>query len=154
VKRLVAIILVLSFVFVAVSRAAEANPKEATAVADVKKLGGFVEIDEKNPDKPVIGVSLKGTKVTNSGLECLEGFSNLQSLDLSDTKVTNKGLKRLKGLKTLRYLDLSGTKVSDSGLEHLKSLEKLYYLDLRHTKVVSVKDLEKALPKCSIMISK
>jgi hypothetical protein len=154
VKRLVAIVLALSPAFAAVSHATEVNSKEAKAVAEVKKLGGFVELDEKNPDKSVIGVSLKGTKVTDSGLEVLEGFDNLQSLDLSGTKATNNGLKRLKGLEKLRYLNLAGTKVSDSGLENLKSLTKLEYLDLRRTKVVSVKDFEKALPKCSIRRSK
>ena len=154
VKRLVAMILALLPTLAAVSHAAEVNPKEAKAVAEVKKLGGFVEVDEKTPDNSVIGVSLKGTKVTNSGLEVLEAFGHLQSLDLSGTKVTNKGLKRLKGLEKLRYLNLAGTKVNDSGLEELKSLTKLQYLDLRRTKVVSVKDMERALPKCNIMRSK
>jgi hypothetical protein len=144
----------LSLAVVASAWAAEAVPQEAKVIADIKKLGGFVELDEISPEKSVIGVSLKNTKVTNAWLEELKGLPNLRALSLSHTKVTNAGLKHLKGLAKLQYLDLSSTKVTSSGLEHLKGLENLRYLDVRRTKVVEVKDLERALPECIVMYSK
>jgi hypothetical protein len=52
----------------------------------------------------------------------------------------------------LRTLNLSDTPISDAGLEHLKGLTQLQGLMLAHTKVTDagVRELQKALPKCSI----
>jgi hypothetical protein len=38
------------------------------AEAAIKKLGGKVTYDEKNPDKPLVGVDFRDTKVTDAGL--------------------------------------------------------------------------------------
>ena len=96
-NRIVVLLLVLglSLAVVASGYAAEANPEQAKAVAEVEKLGGKVTIDEKSLDKPVMGVDLSYTKVTDAGLEHLKGLTNLLSLNLKRTKVTDTGVKKL-----------------------------------------------------------
>jgi internalin A len=45
---------------------------EAAAVKAVEKLGGKVTVDDKQPGKPVVGVELSGTKVTDAALKELK----------------------------------------------------------------------------------
>ena len=160
-NRIVLPMLSLGFLFVSLplASAAEPNAEQAKAIAEIKKLGGKVTVDEKIPDKPIISVDLTdsmvsdagleslkglaalqsldlhGTEVTDAGLECLKGFTENRSLNLSDTKVTDAGPKRLKGLTKLQSLKLIDTKVTDAGLEHLKGLTKLQSLTLGTTRV-------------------
>src|SRR5205814_4627388 len=47
----------------------QARADEASAVKAVEKLGGKITRDDKLPGKPVIGVNLTGTKVTDAGLK-------------------------------------------------------------------------------------
>jgi uncharacterized protein YjbI with pentapeptide repeats len=133
---------------------------KAAAVGAIKELGGQVFFDEKNPGKPLVGVDLSQSKVTDAGLVDLMGMTNLQRLDLRETKVTDAGLVHLKGLTSLQLLNLSDTKVTDAkvtdakvtdakvtdakvtdakvtdaGLEHLKRLTSLHTLYLNGTEV-------------------
>jgi internalin A len=105
-----------------------ANDAEDKAVAFVEKLGGRVTRDEKRPGKPVIGVRLSFSAVTDVGLKELAPLKNLTCLYLAATQVTDAGLKGLAPLKNLTTLHLSRTKVTDAG----------------------VQELQKALPKCEI----
>src|SRR5271157_3041520 len=83
--------------------AAEPNPDQAKAIAEIEKLGGKVAVDDKNPDKPVIDVDLMDTQVTDAGLSHLDRFPHLQSLNLYNTKVTDAGLEHVKGLAELQF---------------------------------------------------
>ncbi len=116
----------------------EINPEQAKVIAEIKKLGGKVIIDKKSPGKPVIGVELRGTKVTDAGLEHLKRFSQLHTLNLMGTRVTDAGLEHLTGLSQLRMLVLGYTWVTDAGLEHLKGLSQLQALALLSTRVTDV----------------
>ena len=75
------------------------------------------------------------TEFTNTGLENLNGLSQLQSLCIEKTKVTDAGLKTLGGLSQLRELYLDCTEVTDAGLENLKRLSQLQSLYLQCTEV-------------------
>ena len=77
---------------------------QATAIAEIRKMGGDVEVDEDRPGTPVIDVSFnndvvgpfpsKGVSprippkvtVTDAGLRYLEGFSQLRWLNLVRTR--------------------------------------------------------------------
>ncbi len=138
---------------VALGRAAEVNPKEAKAVAEIGKFGGRFEVDKNSPDKSVVVVNLRKSTVTDAGLGHLKGLTRLQSLDLYGTKITDVGLDSLKGLTNLQSLDLSNTKVTDAGLEHLKGFTKLHTLYLMLATEVTdeaMKNLRQALPTCEI----
>lgn len=77
--------------------AAEPNVDQATAIAEIEKLGGTVTLHEKSPGEPALEVNLTGTTVTDAGLANLEGLNNLKSLQLHRTEVTDAGLAHLKG---------------------------------------------------------
>ena len=94
--------------------------REERAVNAILKSGGQVTRDEKLPGRPVVGVTLKGPKVTDSDLEDLKELKGLRWLDLSRTQITGAGLKDLKELKGLQSLDLRGTKITDAGLKDLR----------------------------------
>ena len=52
-------------------------------------------------------------------------LSQLEVLELKGTKITDTGLEHLKGLKRLQILSLFQTKVTDAGIERLqKALPK------------------------------
>ena len=65
-------------------------------VAEIRKLGGTVEIEESRPDRPVFGVSLAKTQVTRATLEQLKGLPSLGQLSLDNTQVTDAGVLDLK----------------------------------------------------------
>ena len=114
------------------------KPQSATEpnddpVAVIKKLGGEVTFDERNPGKPIIGVDLEETKVTDAGLVRLKGLTSLKELYLSTTEATDAGLEHLKGLTSLETLYLADTQVTDAGLVHLKGLTNLQTLILDGT---------------------
>ena len=89
----------------------------------------FAESDE--PRNLVVLVDLSRSKVTDAGLEHLEGLmTKCQFLSLAVTHVTDAGLEHLKGLTNLQMLCLRRTQVTDAGLEHLKGLNQLILLDL------------------------
>ena len=54
-----------------------------------------------------------------------QGIDPTPNLYLGSTKVSDAGLQHLEGLTQLQRLYLDGTKVSDAGLEHLKGLTQL-----------------------------
>jgi len=67
------------------AKAQTTNNSQPSAVAAIRKLGGKVTFDEKNPGKPPIGVSLSQNpldevKVTDAGLVHLKGMTGLGQL--------------------------------------------------------------------------
>jgi hypothetical protein len=118
-----------------VLRAQDSEAKIERAIAEIKKLGGKVEVDAKSAGTPVVSVDLKHTKAVDASLEHLKGLTRVQILFLKDTEVTDDGLVYLKGLTDLEALELGRTKVTDKGLEHLKRFAKLQSLDLGGSQV-------------------
>ena len=81
------------------------------------------------------GLHLNSTQVTDAGLVHLRELTNLQRLHLTDTQVTAAGLVHLKGLTNLLTLRLERTEVTDAGLVHLRELTNLQRLHLTDTQV-------------------
>lgn len=108
---------------------ADAEPAQRErAVAHVKKLGGTVEVDAREPGEPVVAVDLSQTEAGDADLAVLKGLPGLKRLNLSATAVTDAGLAHLTGLGQLRRLNLFSTAISDAGLKHLEGLDQLRYL--------------------------
>src|SRR5262245_48275966 len=78
------------------------------AALGIQKMQGTVERDEADPEKPVVNVSLQGTRVTDQGLEHIKHFPKLQVLNLDATRISDAGLVHLKGMTTLQALYLNG----------------------------------------------
>ena len=131
----------------------EVLSKEAL-VKRIKELGGTVEFDEENPDKPVTAVKFIRRGDTNAELKYLKGLTNLQTLDLNFSYVTDAGLKHLKGLTNLQTLYLSRTSITDAGLGHLQEITSLQDLRLDATDVTDegAEELRKALPNCTVAL--
>jgi internalin A len=144
----------------------------AYAVTLVEKYGGKVIRDDKQPGKPVIGVSLSGGPggILGSGggggwpaswpsavLKELKEFKQLTSLDFSRCRgVNGVGFSELKELKQLTTLDLSGTQMTDEGLKELKELKQLTSLALSGTQVTEtgVKELKELKQLTSLDLSR
>src|SRR5215207_2260245 len=98
------------FVVIALAGCSKSKPTEPPpannhdeALANVKKLGGSVSLDER---RRVIGVSFgPNSQVTNENLKDLRYFTELQDLNLCFVKVTENGLQEVGGLTHLRKLD-------------------------------------------------
>lgn len=137
----------LSLVFFSVIRADELSPETAEAVAQIKRLGGQVTVNEKAAGKPVTSVTFligifvpgkgcPGSNLTDSGLEYLKAVPTVEELFLPHTKITDAGLIHLRGLRRLKYLDLGDTQITDAGLTNLQGLlPQLEVLRLYGTKV-------------------
>jgi Leucine Rich repeat len=152
------------------------SEKQDPDVAALRKLGADIKRNRQLPDRPVVAVSLFGTRVgdgdlarlhdlaqvrdlclaetniTDEGLAHLRGLTRLQKLDLRGTRITDKGLAYLRGLSELRDLDLFRTPVTDQGVQYLKGLLKLETLNLFRTQVTEtgIKELQGALPAVKI----
>jgi hypothetical protein len=65
-------------------------------------------------------LELRGTNITDAGLELLGRFDRLESLDLARTRITDDGLVHLQRSASLRKLDLQGSLVTAQGVERLR----------------------------------
>jgi len=114
------IALLLSLTVCLAAYGQEPADQEEQAVSAILKLGGKVERDENLPGRPVVGVDLRITNITDSDLKNLKGLKGLQVLDLSRNEITDAGLKNLQELKGLQMLRLSATPITAAGLKDLK----------------------------------
>jgi hypothetical protein len=113
------------------------QPRQATtlAIGEIEQLGGTVEVDEDQQEKPVVMVNLVGTTADDSALKHLRDFPHLRRLYLGGTAVSDKGLANLKNCLELQELFLFATSITDAGLEHLTDLSDLQTLALNSTKI-------------------
>jgi Leucine-rich repeat (LRR) protein len=107
-------------------------------LAALRKLGGQIQRDSKLPDKPVVALSLFGTRVGDEDLAHLHTLPQLRDLDLGETNITDEALTHLKSLTHLQKLDLRGTRITDKGLAFLRGLSELRELDLFRTQVTNL----------------
>ena len=114
--------------------AAKPTQAELDAVAAVKKGGGAVLQVAQNDSRLDVAFHLADGKVGDEQLATVKPLANLiYSLNLRGTEVTDKGLEQIKDLKSLVRLHLERTKITDAGLAQLAALENLEYLNLYGT---------------------
>jgi Leucine-rich repeat (LRR) protein len=101
----------------------------------LRKLGGGVFPANAGSDQPVLSVRLLNKPITDEDLKHVEGFTELQTLEIHGTPITDQGLASVKGLTNLTLLDLSKARISDAGLANLQDLKKLEKLRLEHDAV-------------------
>lgn len=124
-NRLILLMQLLLLVFVAASCTVRLSPKEADAVANIKKLGGHFHtacLKKGCSDESVISVSLWGTAASNATLQELRALANLKILRLGDTKITDAGLENIEALRLLQ--DLSLDSVIDQHILTTEQAEK------------------------------
>lgn len=125
---------------------------------DVKKVEWEIPSDDDLAYlKPLsnlkeLNVWIDGTGLTDTGLECLEGMTQLHDLSLSDTHVTGAGLSHLKRLAQLKQLKVSYNGLTDGDAKYLMELKQLEELYLYGTKITEegLTELRSALPGCIV----
>jgi hypothetical protein len=109
-------------------RAAEPNPDQAKAIAEIENLGGKVETDKGGK---VVDVNLSNARqLQDKDLAVLTDLPAIRTLNLYDTPTSDQGLAHLKSLREIRVLDIRNTAVTDEGLKRLKGLAALRVLHL------------------------
>ncbi len=134
---------------------------ESDALEAVRKAGGSIQRDDKDPARPVLNIVFDGeggpvrdalphltafpklqalgfsgaSALDDEGTALLARLRGLRFLTIRGTKLTDEGLKGLAGLKDLEGLSLTRHHLTDAGLEHVAGLTKLRSLDLSATDV-------------------
>jgi hypothetical protein len=80
----------------------------------------------------VVGVDLRGRRITDRTLQGLSGLTRLRQLDVQDTVISDSGLEYV---GRMQELNLAYTRVTDAGLAHLARLGQLQKLHVRGTAV-------------------
>jgi serine/threonine protein kinase/Leucine-rich repeat (LRR) protein len=75
--------------------------------------------------------------LSDVGASHLQGLTKVENLGFGATRLTDAGLKRFKGMAALKKLYLNYTAITDAGLAELKSLPDLAVLHVARTKVTA-----------------
>src|SRR5262245_61754612 len=135
------LILALGWLVLIVSGAASQDEEAIEkAVAEIKKIGGKleIEINAKTKAQMITGIDFSGTELSDAGLVHLKVLPDLKRGRVRNTKISDKAMHHLKELTKLEKLDLRDTHVSDNGLELVQNLVNLKDLDLAHTDITNV----------------
>ena len=108
---------------------ANLKPEYRAAIAELEKQGGTVEVLGEDSDEPGLVISFPNKQATDSHLELVKRL-RVSSLDLKNSKVSDRGLQNLQGMTSLTILMLDGTPVTDEGLGRLSKLADLRMLTL------------------------
>jgi hypothetical protein len=106
-------------------------------------------IDELKPVKDqIVAINLSKMPLTDSDLEKLKPFSNLEKLILNQTKIEGKTLSELNSLPNLKTLSLSGTVVKKDDLKAFEKNRSLREVFLWNSGVSKndVDELQKSIP--------
>jgi len=103
------------------------------AIAALVRLHALSSFDPPGPRS----ITLLGRNVTDTDLEPLAAFPDLEFLEFRFTGVTGPGLVHLRGLSRLHTLILDTTPVTDAGLACLEDLKELVNLELPYCKQVT-----------------
>lgn len=118
--------------------------KGDSVIADwVRTIGGEALLK----DRALVGVSLRGTSVSDEQLRNFEGLTKLNSLNLDGVEIGDLGVRALAALPLVE-LTLNNTGISDAGLEYVAKIRTLQKLRLDNTLIegpglAQLKSLEK-----------
>ena len=115
-----------SLLLVAVPAVAD-EPSEAdnALIEAVQAAGGQAMQLAKNDARLTIAFHLSDKEITDETLDLFKDAGNVYSLNLRGTKVTDAGVQKLAALKSLTRLHLEKTAVTDAGLVHVAELQNL-----------------------------
>ncbi|WP_166825372.1 leucine-rich repeat domain-containing protein [Thalassoroseus pseudoceratinae] len=105
------------------------------ALEFVERIGGRIVTRLAADPSQILGIDLSNTRIQNSDLDYLNGFSGLERLNLAHTDIDGEGVELLVSLRWLRDIDLSHTRVGDVGLKRLAALQRLQQVHLAGTEI-------------------
>jgi hypothetical protein len=128
-----------------VETAPEATPRTAEQVLEeFKQRGGKIEVDEKAPGKPVVGLDLKHMPLSDADMAELHWFPEVRTLtldldvfvgDQTGRVLSPDALKYLADLPKVRSLSLGGRNVGDKDMVYVQGMRLLERLSLPQTAV-------------------
>ncbi|HTI52269.1 MAG TPA: prenyltransferase/squalene oxidase repeat-containing protein [Planctomycetaceae bacterium] len=136
--------------------AADSPARQQQAFDKIRGYHGKHEVDEQNPQRPVVGVDLRYYELDDQEVadfvDVLLAFPQLRTLQFKSAKITDAGLPHLNRLPQLRRLSLANATITDAGLSGLKTLGRLEELNLKGTKVTDagVQELRQAFPQLKV----
>lgn len=130
------------------------------AIAEIRKRGGTVDVDENSPGHPAISVRIVGCRaldgdlvllaslpllrnvhlghgMSKAGLVHVAGLTHVEKLVVQGAPITGESLVHLVGMTKLTTLDLENTQVDDEGLPFLRGLNALTSLNLGGTRITN-----------------
>jgi hypothetical protein len=123
-------------VFGWVSALAGAEPaaqQPDNVATEIVKVGGKVEVDEKDADKAILKVSFGGKSFKDEHLQLLKGLPKLRTIEMRYISYHDTGLKYLSDISTLEVLTIVHCTFGapkGSGFAHFKELKHLHTLEL------------------------
>ena len=93
---------------------------EAAAVKVIAKAGGTIIVDDKQAEKPVVGVIMWGPGFHGGLLKEPKDLKSLHKLRIGGPWITDDGIKELSQLKSLQVLEVRSPKVTDGALKELQ----------------------------------
>lgn len=103
-----------------VSTPPDTPARRQTAFDEIRGFHGKYELDESQPDKPVVLVDLRYYDTEDAQFaniaKALTAFPKLATLKIKSAKMTDAGLAHFKALTQVKELHLEGTKVTDAGV--------------------------------------
>jgi len=101
---------------------------------------------ESLKDFPLIILDLRGTDITDEGIEKLSSIKTLRTLVLEDCqKLGHRGFKALSTLENLEVLSLRNTKVSDADVEVLLPLKEMKLLYISKSEAITDRTVDTVL---------
>ncbi|MFK7777189.1 MAG: hypothetical protein QM501_03555, partial [Gimesia sp.] len=73
--------------------------------------------------------------ITDEGLQILNQFEKLESVNLARTNISDKGLNFIQNNPKIRWLNIEATQVSDESVKHLLKLRQLKNLYLNDSRI-------------------
>jgi hypothetical protein len=86
---------------------------------------------------PVAHLTIRGSSISDRGMESLVELPVLTQLDLLQTDITDEGLRHIGRIQQLNTLDLWDASITDAGLDYLGNSKSLSFLALSRTKVTN-----------------
>lgn len=97
-------------------------------------------------DFPLVILDLRGTDITDEGIEKLRSIKTLRTLVLEDCqKIGHRGFKALSTLDNLEVLSLRNTRVSDVDVEALLPLKEMKLLYISKSEAITDRAVDTVL---------
>lgn len=102
---------------------ADASPQFATAVGQIRELGGKLAFDDAGN---LVGVDLTSDRVSLSDADvpCLLALPHLRQLQLSGVGITNAGVRQVGSIAGLTELSFLDVRIDNAGLESLAAVDE------------------------------
>jgi len=115
-------------------------------VDEFNETGGPIKTDEEL-ESLILGLGddvdrietlvLRGSTVSDDGMQTVPTFSNLRDLDVASTQFSSPGWEAVSKIKDLEIINVSNTSITDDDLVHLSEFPRLLSLNIGNCKKIT-----------------